>query len=505
MASIVDQYGTAIATQKKNRVEIVERSDYRQRFNRSLNARYDAARTTDENERHWANADNLSANSAASVGIRRKLRARARYEAQENNSYAKGMILTLANDMIGTGPKLQLLTENRKANQSIESSFLRWCEEIRLAEKLRTMRVSKVVDGEAFALLTSNPRIMHDVQLNVVPIEADLIASPYESTFVDEKQEVDGIRFDEYGNVKSYHLLTNHPGSTHSYNFTFGNWIKPEKVLHVFREDRPGQKRGVTEIVTSLPLFAMLRRFTLATLAAAETAADFAAIMKTNSSATTDAVELAEDQWFDAIPLEYRAMLTLPNGWDITQLKAEHPTTTYSMFKQEVINEISRCLNMPYNVAAANSSDYNYASGRLDHQVYFKSIAVERHQWACSLLSKIFMAWLDEAMFVPGLLPDGMPPFNQLRWSWFWDAHEHVDPQKNANAQKIKLTSGTTNRKAEYAKEGLDVDQEDAESAASFGVSVEEYQQAVFKNTFNLQQLGLIDEQEIEEDEEAES
>jgi hypothetical protein len=31
----------------------------------------------------------------------------------------------------------------------------------------------------------------------------------------------------------------------------------------------------------------------------------------------------------------------------------------------------------PFNVAAGNSSGYNYASGRLDHQTYFKAIRVD--------------------------------------------------------------------------------------------------------------------------------
>ncbi|MEX0653677.1 MAG: hypothetical protein WD151_06095, partial [Phycisphaeraceae bacterium] len=63
-------------------------------------ARYDAAQTTAENARHWAMADSLSADSAASADVRRKLRERSRYEVA-NNSYAKGIVLTLANDCIG--------------------------------------------------------------------------------------------------------------------------------------------------------------------------------------------------------------------------------------------------------------------------------------------------------------------------------------------------------------------------------------------------------------------
>ena len=80
--------------------------------------------TTDENRRHWANADGLSANAANSAEVRRTLRNRARYEVA-NNSYASGIVLTLANDVIGTGPRLQMLTANAEANRQIERSFRR--------------------------------------------------------------------------------------------------------------------------------------------------------------------------------------------------------------------------------------------------------------------------------------------------------------------------------------------------------------------------------------------
>ena len=60
------------------------------------------------------------------------------------------------------------------------------------------------------------------------------------------------------------------------------------------------------------------------------------------------------------------------------QVEPKQPTTTYAEFKKEILNEIARCLNMPFNIAAGNSSGYNYASGRLDHQTYFKSIRVDQ-------------------------------------------------------------------------------------------------------------------------------
>ncbi len=86
----------------------------------ALRARYDAAITTDDNRRHWANADALSADAAASADVRRTLRNRARYEVA-NNSYARGIVLTLANDTVGTGPRLQLLTGDDGINRQEQS------------------------------------------------------------------------------------------------------------------------------------------------------------------------------------------------------------------------------------------------------------------------------------------------------------------------------------------------------------------------------------------------
>ena len=98
----------------------------------------------------------------------------------------------------------------------------------------------------------------------------------------------------------------------------------------------------------------------------------------------------------------------LPGGWRLGQVQAQQPTTTYAEFKREILNEIARCLSMPYNVAACNSSGYNYASGRLDHQTYYKSIRVDQAQMGVVVLDRVLRAWFDEAILVSELLPRWM-------------------------------------------------------------------------------------------------
>jgi hypothetical protein len=64
---------------------------------RRLRARYDAAVTNSDNYRHWANADGLSADAAASPEVRRILRNRARYGVA-NSSCAQGIVLAHRSD-----------------------------------------------------------------------------------------------------------------------------------------------------------------------------------------------------------------------------------------------------------------------------------------------------------------------------------------------------------------------------------------------------------------------
>ena len=420
-------------------------------LHRCLRASYDAAVTNAANRRHWMAADGLSATAANSPEVRRTLRNRARYEVA-NNSYARGIALTLANDCIGTGPRLQMLSENAVANRIVEHEFSVWAQAVGLAEKLRVMRLARVSDGEAIALLVNNPRLQSRVQLDLKLIEADQVTSPVLSP--DGENYDDGIAYDSYGNPVRYDILRHHPGDTYSGTGLEYRSLPAASVIHYFRSDRPGQARGIPDITPALPLFAQLRRFTLAVLAAAETAAEFAGILYTDAPAGGEA-DAAEP--FEPIELEKRMLLTMPGGWKMSQMRAEQPATTYAEFKHEILNEIARCLNMPFNIAAGNSAGYNYASGRLDHQTYFKSIRVEQSRVVRDILDRVFAAWLTEAVLIEDYLPQPLRMIGaDLSHQWFWDGHEHVDPAKEANAQQTRLTSHTTTLAHEYARQGRD-------------------------------------------------
>jgi len=456
----------------------------------SIMARFDAAQTITDNTNHWVNADYLSADGAATATIRRTLRSRARYEVA-NNSYARGILQTLAEDTIGRGPRLRMLTAD---SAPIEAAFSEWAEEIGLAAKLRTMRVAEAQDGESFAVLKTNRRLTGPVQLDLQLIEADRVTDP--DAVFNLAGHVDGIRYDADGNPTSYRILSEHPGDTQiNPAGSYKDW-PAERVIHYFRADRPGQHRGLPEILPALPLFAELRRYMRAVVAAAEAVADVALTIQSNNPASNE----DDSGWeaMDTIELEKRMATMLPEGYQLGQVRAEQPPTTFDMFVATLLKEIGRCLSMPFNVIAGDSSQYNYASGRLDHQVYFKAIQVARHERTRVVLRPILLEWLREYLAASSGISPRSINLSLYPYTWAWDGHEHVDPLKEAEAAIRLRKAGLLTKAAYHSKQGADWEVEEEQFARELGISVDELRELERQQVFG-ESAGPDTEAEEEE------
>lgn len=399
-----------------------------------LRGRYDAAGNGADNRRHWQGADALSANTANSPEVRAKLRERSRFEFA-NNGYCNGLVLTIADYLVGTGPTLQVIADAEIADP-VEKAFGQWCEAVGLAEKLHTATQAKTRDGEAFLKFFRNPTIADklnelqdaigpNVDLDIQVIECDMVATPNFST---SPNPVDGMDLDSSGNPVFYHLLKEHPGEiTNSFRTTQDfDRINANEMIHWFRADRPGQYRGVPEITPSLPLFAMLRRWTLASVAAAEIGACFAAVLESDAVADDGTGEVKEGKGFETMEVE-RAMLTaLPPGAKLNQLEAKHPAGSYPAGKAEILKEIGRPTGMPRNVLEGDSSFANYSSARLDGLNFRAAIKVRREHCRRNVLERIFAAWLNVAREFRTL---GLSKLTMadLPHAWYWPGQVILD------------------------------------------------------------------------------
>lgn len=435
---------------------------------KKVSARYDAAQDTDTHRVYWGNADLLDADSANSPDVRRKLVSRSRLAARNNPFYA-GMIQTHANYLIGTGPKLRMQTGNERFNVIVETIWNQWAKAVKLQRLLWCLAHAKVLDGEGLAVAGTNPALRTRVKLDLRLVETEQCCSPYLSP--NEPGYVDGIKFDEFGNPLWFDILPYHPGGS---EYT-GGYQDPEQVparyvLHWFTMLRPGQHRGVPEFSSSLNTGAASHRFREATLQAAESAANPALLLKTDQ-APEDA-ELPEP--FTTAQLYKGLMMALPFQYSMEQVKAEHPNAMFEAFLRAQISEQGRPKSMPYNIAACDSSSYNYASGRLDHQTYFSSIDVERESCDACVMDRIFDLFWEEAVRVYNFnSPEGAIPGH----AWDYPQHPVADVRAEAIANNFKLRNGSLTIPQVYADQGYDAEEQAQAAADYFGIPIEQYKQ----------------------------
>jgi lambda family phage portal protein len=514
-----------VTSEQMNDVQLAMRS--------AVRARYDSTFSTPENARHWQFADRYNADTALTPEVRVTIRSQARYELNENNSYGRGMVDTVVNDTIGKGPRLQIAQFSQTVNEQIEQSWRHWATAIDLADDLTTVRTAKLVDGEAVIRFINHVNVEDPVQLDLQLIECDQLRSP---RFVSEisSSYVDGVHLDRFGNPYSYDLLRHHPGARYweAVDFFEYDTYSYDQIIHLFKRTRPGQHRGISEFAPALPLFAFLRRFTLATVSAAETAAAVSQVIETDAPIPEELeAEYAAstfEKFMDTIPVDRNSATVLPNMWKLKQFAAEHPTTTYAMFKREIVAEIGRCLCIPVNIGTADSGESNFSSAKFDWLGYERSIIKEQNYLSVNLMDRIFAEWLLEASLV-GSIPKTAANFvireydrwgrrgmaNRVQHSWYWDGLRDADAKEAADAQKIRLQNGSTHRSREYALQGLDIEVEDRKAAESFGVSVEEYRKWVMASIFtngnllqqeqeqqSTQQNQGDDDEPVEQDEE---
>lgn len=498
---LLDQHGQPLTSPKEDgvraelsqlRAQVAEQAIRAFHERRMMRAKYDAAQTFGANENHWSNADNYDPHTVASLHVRQKLRSRSRYEVIENNPYLKGTILTICNDFVGTGPTLQItdqrLTKNRR--KIIEDKFQEWAKITNLSEKLWRMRMAKIVDGEAFAMFYNNKnrRYNYPIQLDLYVIETDRIsgqntAQPTTSSGI---AEIDGVRFDQYENPLAYFLLHQHPGGSALANFALrmddnGEWINAKQMLHWFRRDR-GWLRGIPETAPSLPLCALLRRYTLATVRQREAISDFTVLLETQNPASpqgwTANGQLTQDDPFDLFPLEMGMIMNLPMGYTAKQMEGVPAGDAFDAFVGCLLREITRPLMATYNLASGSSKDSNMASAVVDTAIYKGSQEAERHFCEDPVLCPIFTQWWYEAKSQYGYLGDNFLAYDpqyrdqppKHRWRWDQVGIEHTDPQKVAEALKIMhdkrfltdadIQEGRFNRSVETWRMEIEQDEE---------------------------------------------
>ncbi|MDO4570289.1 MAG: phage portal protein [Planctomycetia bacterium] len=422
---------------------------------RSFALHYDAAQTHVHNQNHWMRSDYLSPDLASSPEIRRVLMRRARHELTENNPYLVGTIDTICDDFAGHGVRINV-EDNRlsyEIKRKIEDRWEEWGKAVKLRKILWTGCRMKIVDGETFALLVHNSQLLHPVQLDLRFVEAECIANPMGN---DPNERIfDGIKYDNVDNEIAFYVLNNHPGgdvfaAINSRILRDGRWVGSENIVHWFETKRPW-KRSPTELAASLPLCAVLRRYTMAELRKQENNACHTMVLESERPSFGASVGMAEtdEPQMETFPIEPGVLTALPWGMHAKEFGKIPTGQEYDAFVGSVLREIMRPIGVPYNIAVGTSRDSNMASAVVDIYLYKSKQYTRRLSCEEDFLAKVFNAWFQMGVVTPGYFCDSgflsdeyfeNPP--KIKYYWKRIGLEHTDPAKVVNAMVTARDAG---------------------------------------------------------------
>lgn len=463
----------------------------RERFTGEVVAAFDNARHTPDTASLFRNVDSLAINAALNPSVRKTVRERARYVVG-NCPYGWSITDTFVRHVVGPWATVSFPFGGvpEDIRDRIAADFDAWAMATGFWRKVKTILRAKVVDGEAFALFVTDKAVVNAINrvtLNVSVIECDRVESYTE--LVTRENEYDGIRFDANRHPTEYRILKYHPGDyriIRNYRRA-GDWIKAENVIHYFDTIRPEQVRGVSDFVSALDIPADQKSYRSSVVETAINAASISGVLSTDAvpeSFDDDDTSLGKCA-MDVRPntafrVQRGSLVSLPEGWHMTQMHAEQPTALYDSFVRALVAELAACLCMPVNVAMCDSSQHNFASAKLDHMTYGDKIEDTRSTLAVEVLDRVFFKWLDEYL-VANPLP--APVVAALhRTEWLFTQRANSDVMKDASADNTRLGNGTTNRATLYAKDGRDWRRETDQSLDEYAYILRKWKQLCAAN-----------------------
>jgi len=405
---------------------------------------YDAVDTMRTYREHWRGADLLSPDKLNNALTRSILRSQARYE-YNNNPWLFGLVNQVADDIIGTGARLQIEKESVVNTAQIERDFQKWVEEVKLTDILKNVKRAVARDGEAFIMLTTRNANKTKVKLFPLLFACDRVTTPINAN-VNDTNNIDGVFIDNFGVPLYYTVARQNPTET-----AVEKWdeIKAEYIIHFFNANYAEQHRGVPEFSSCLNDIGLLRRYTKAMLDKMENASNICGVLTPKDSLEAQIEQpIKPVESFKKFTLPSRAFVSLPLGYDLKQFELGNPTDSQQQFALSVKIDCARCLLATRNVVTGDSSNYNYASGRLDFQSYYRAINDIRHKMEEEILNKIFGLWYAE---YTNYNNQDVPAH-----SWYWDGFAHVDPVKESRSETMDMANGSKTLMDVCAEHGKD-------------------------------------------------
>lgn len=374
----------------------------------------------------------------------RVLVARSRQQVN-NNDYARAFLRMNRQNIVGPqGVTLQAKARNssgkldKKANEELERGFLEWCKpqncDITGRQSLRSLKNSAInscgSDGEFFfRIVTGRDAGPWGFALQIIdPMRCPVDLSderPADGGFIRQ-----GIHFNLYGRPVWYYFTATDAAQA---DYFFGGRhcirVPASEIIHGFRPDIVGQKRGLPWMATGLFRMRHLNGMEDAAVVNARVGASKMGFIEWDENTGPEPDE-EDDLEIDG---EAGSFPVLPSGARLKEWSPQYPNGEFAPFYKTMLRGIAAGMGVAYNNLANDLEGVNFSSirqGALDEREHYK----EMQQWLIeTLIQPIFDAWLPRALLSGNLKldPTKLDRYRSITWQprrWQW-----IDPRADVD------------------------------------------------------------------------
>jgi lambda family phage portal protein len=318
-------------------------------------------------------------------------------------------------------------------------------------------------------------------------IDPDRLTNPHDTS--DTASLRRGVEIDYFGAPQAYHIRSSHPMEQYYDRFNgtwkrvpaYKPWGRPQ-VLHVADILRPGQTRGVSNLVAVLKEMRMTKTYKDIVLQNAVVNATFAAAIESELPREMVFSQLGGNDlgWLqkymgalseyvgssDNIAIDGVRIPHLFPGTKLNLQNAGQPGGIGSEFEESLLRHVCSALGLSYEQFSRDYSKTNYSSARASMIETWKYMQSRKKLITDRFATLVYMLWLEEEINSPTTdlpLPKGAAHFYDginreayCKCDWIGASRGQIDELKETQAAVLRVASGLSTYEDELGKLGKD-------------------------------------------------
>lgn len=314
-----------------------------------------------------------------------------------------------------------------------------------------------VTDGESLVLLVpTRPNRENPVGLQLQVLEGDHLDRDKNGEY-EGRAIIQGVEVNAYGRPLAYWILPRHPGEVWPWLPAVGLRtsvrVPAERVMHVFRQQRPGQIRGISWLAPVLSALRDLNDYESALLMKAKIEACLAAVVTDDDGETkvTGEVNALTDSQGRTVESFEPGMILYRRGAGEVEVVNPSGGGSHMQFARRALERSAVGVGLTYDQVSGDLTGANYSSLRAG-KIEFRALNGQV-QWTL-LLPQLCMP-VAEAFHrygaIAGMWGDETPAYMHTP-----ETPEMVDPLKDMTAVVAQIRAGLLSPQRAAAMFGYD-------------------------------------------------